>query len=591
MKKKGIADRFGNLKFRDKLTFSTLMAALIPLLLFSMVVGTIVMQEVSRKSRQLTMQMVTQTSESLDIYIGTIAKLMDVVIDEGNSPSAGDQEQARRVQELADSITRSYPEIAGILIAYPDDSYLGKGMTRVSRDLFRDESWYQYAVAQEGTIGIIGSVLGRNVVNNLNEGSDSVFSLVKSFETEDGAQGVVLFDIRHDIIEKMIERVSIGEEGLLYVADDNDVVYAPASDVVYRIDKECYEQEGADGGEVRINGRNYFVLNCYSSYSHWRTVGVVPETEFSAGMYWILQIFVLCVIICVLLAVLASLIVSGTVTGPVLSLCRSMEKVEAGDFSVRFHTKYEDEIGVLGASFNHMIEKINELINELYVEKQIRLEAQLKSLQEQIKPHFLYNTLDTISWLARAHNATDVVQLIDALTNMFRVGLSSGHDYIPLREEKKHVVNYLYIQKVRYGERLKYEIEIPEEYNEAIVPKLILQPLVENAIYHGIKMKRAEGLIRVSARAEDQKLYLTVRDNGAGVPAERLEELKIRLREPKKNMEKVGFGLSYMAERIKLSYGSAYGIEIDSREGEFTEVIICLPFEGEENHVQGFDRG
>lgn len=252
---------------------------------------------------------------------------------------------------------------------------------------------------------------------------------------------------------------------------------------------------------------------------------------------------------------------------------------------MRFNTKYTDEIGILGTSFNHMIEKINNLINELYVEKQIRLEAQLKSLQEQIKPHFLYNTLDTISWLARAHDAMDVVQLIDALTNMFRVGLSSGHDYIALREEKRHVVNYLYIQKVRYGERLKYEIEIPEAYEDIIVPKLILQPLVENAIYHGVKLKRAGGTIRITARADSQRLWLIVRDDGAGIPASRLADIRGWLENPDSRDGHAGFGLSYMEERIELSYGSRYGLSIDSREGEFTEVVICLPFQGGESNV------
>lgn len=583
---KRIANLFGNLRFRDKLTFSTLMAALIPLLLFSMVVGMIVMQEVNRKSRQLILQMVTQTSESLDVYIGTIEKLMDVVILESCTGSAAEAGQAQELKTLTAAILQAYPEIAGITIAYPDDSYLGEGMTRISRDLFADEYWYQYAKAQNGQLGIIGSALGRNVVNNLNESSDSIFSLVKSFQSDSGdGDGVVMFDIRHDIIEKSIERVSIGEEGLLYVADDSDVVYTPASDVVYRIDPECYQKEGADGGQIRIRGKNYFVVNCYSAYSRWRTIGVVPETEFSAGMHSLYQTFIICVVICVLLVVFASVTVSATVTRPVSSLCSFMEKAEAGDFSVRFHTKYKDEIGVLGISFNHMIEKINQLINELYVEKQNRLEAQLKSLQEQIKPHFLYNTLDTISWLARAHDAMDVVQLIDALTNMFRVGLSSGHDYITLREEKRHVVNYLYIQKVRYGERLKYEIEIPEEYDDIVVPKLILQPLVENAIYHGVKRKRSGGMISVTACGDGSKLYLSVRDDGAGIPAGRLADIRSWLEHPKDREEKVGFGLSYMEERIELSYGSEYGIRINSQEGEFTEVIICLPFQGGEKNV------
>ena len=228
------------------------------------------------------------------------------------------------------------------------------------------------------------------------------------------------------------------------------------------------------------------------------------------------------------------------------------------------------------------LERTNQHMREIQLQKR---KEQLNALQNQINPHFLYNTLDTISWLARAHDAMDVVQLVDALTNMFRVGLSSGHDYIPLREEKRHVVNYLYIQGVRYGERLKYEIEIPEAYENIIVPKLILQPLVENAIYHGIKLKRTGGTIRVSSRADEERLYLSVRDNGAGISAERLADIRVWLADPKSRERQVGFGLSYMEERIELSYGSGYGLSIDSREGEFTEVVICLPVQGGERNV------
>ncbi len=568
-----------DLKFRDKLTFSTLMVALIPLLIFSMLVGPIIFQEIKMNSVQLTRQMVMQTSESLDIYIGTIEKLMDFVGEGSDGILTDHTGQMKRLEEMTAAILQAYPEIAGITIAYSDDSYLGEGMTRISRDRFADESWYQYAIEKEGQLGIIGNALGRNVVNNLNESSDSIFSLVKAFGIDDTGDGcrVVLFDIRHNMIEQLIERVSIGEEGFLYVVDGNDIVYTPTNDIVYRIDKECYQKEGEDGNEIIIQGKNYFVTNCYSPYSGWRTIGVVPQNEFSAGMNFIYRMFAICVLTCIVLAVFASVKVSATATQPILRLCKLMEEVEAGDFSVRVDTKRRDEIGILGTSFNHMIEKINELINELYVEKQHRLEAQLKSLQEQIKPHFLYNTLDTISWLAREHGAMDVVGLVDALTNMFRVGLSSGRDYIMRREEKKQVVNYLYIQKVRYGERLQYEIKIPEEYDEILVPKLILQPLVENAIYHGVKKKRATGRISIDARADGQKIYLRIRDDGAGISADRLAEIREWMEHPENREKSDGFGLSYMEERIKLTYGAEYGIKIDSQEGEFTEVAICLP--------------
>lgn len=576
---KQVINKMRDAKFRDKLTFSTLIVALIPLLLFSMLIGSIILREIEKNSGKLTQQMVTQTSESLDIYIGTIEKLMDFLGAESDGKLAEDAAQSKRLEEVTAAILKAYPEIAGITIAYSDDSYLGEGMTRISRDRFADESWYQYAVEKEGQLGIIGSALGRNVVNNLNESSDSIFSLVKAYGNDDSENGsrVVLFDIRHNMIEQLIERVSIGEEGFLYVVDESDIVYTPTNNVVYRIDQACYQKEGEGGNEIRIQGKDYFVMNCYSSYSGWRTVGVVPQAEFSAGMNFIYHTFLICAIICIILAMFASVKVSATATQPILRLCNLMAEAEAGDFSVRFDTMRKDEIGLLGVSFNHMIEKINELINELYVEKQYRLEAQLKSLQEQIKPHFLYNTLDTISWLAREHGAMDVVGLVDALTNMFRVGLSSGRDFIMLREEKKHVVNYLYIQKVRYGERLQYEIKIPHEYDEIPVPKLILQPLVENAIYHGVKKKRTTGRIEIDAQGDGKRIYIRIRDDGAGISPGRLAEIREWLEHPENREKGKGFGLSYMEERIELTYGPEYGIKIDSQEGEFTEVAICLP--------------
>ena len=577
---KRIIAGFGNLKFRNKLVLSTMLVALIPLLVLSAVTATVLVRDVSQHSGQLTLQMVGQTSESLDIYIGTIEKLMNLVIDEGSAAPVDDSVQVRALQRLADSILEAYPEIAGFCLAYENEQYFGAGMSRISRDRFADQYWWQYAAGRQGQLGVLGSVVGRNVISNLNDSSDSIFALVKAFSYGEGGtrRGVVMFDIRHDMIQQLINRVSIGEEGFLFVVDDNDVVYTPASSIVYRIDQESYRQEGMDRSTVSIHGTEFFITNHYSRYSGWRVVGVIPESEFSASIFPVYHALSACIVVCLLLVIVVSLGIASTVTRPISKLSRLMAKAEGGDFSVRFDPIHQDEIGVLGSSFNHMLERIGDLIHELYVEKQIRLEAQLKSLQEQIKPHFLYNTLDTISWMARAQNAMDVVRLVDALTNMFRVGLSSGRDYITLREEKNHVTNYLYIQKVRYQDRLRYSIEISDEYDRLVVPKLILQPLVENAIYHGVKMKRTGGQIRVTARTEGKTLYLRVWDDGAGISPERLAELRQSQSGPKEE-KKGGFGLSYIAERIGLSYGAPYGVHIDSQEGLFTEVTVCLPIQ------------
>lgn len=569
---KRVAAAFGNLKFRNKMVLSTLLVVLIPLLLLSTVVAAMLVRDVRDRSGQMTLQLVGQTSESLDIYINTIEKLMDMVIARGSVADT----QGQTFLQMADDILGAYPEIAGFCIAYEDEQYFGAGMNRISRDRFEDEYWWQYAIDRQGQLGVIGSVVGRNVISNLNDSSDSIFALVKGFSYGAGGSrhGVVMFDIRHDMIQQLINRVSIGKEGFLFVVDDSDIVYTPSSGIVYRIDPESYQRGNTD--TVKINGTNYFIANQSSGYSGWRVVGVIPESEFSAGIRPVYQALTLCIAVCLILVILVSFGVSSTVTRPISKLSQLMAKAEEGDFSVRFEAIHQDEIGVLGTSFNHMLEHISELIHELYEEKQIRLEAQLKSLQEQIKPHFLYNTLDTISWMARAQNAMDVVRLVDALTNMFRVGLSSGRDYITLREEKNHVTNYLYIQKVRYQDKLRYTIEIPEEFDQFMVPKLILQPLVENAIYHGVKLKRSGGEIQVTAQAEDGMLLLRVWDDGAGISGEHLAELRQGQGRPREE-KRGGFGLSYIAERIRLAYGDPYGIQIDSQEGVFTQVTICLP--------------
>lgn len=582
---KRLIGAFGDLKFRNKMVLSTMLVALIPLLVFSAVIGTMMVHDVSEQAGRLALQLVGQTSESLDVYIATIEKLMGIAIREGGRAHITDPAQYEKVERMSEAILESYPEIVGITIAYEDDSYFGAGMTRISRDLFADEEWYQYALSLDGQLGIIGSAVGRNVVGNISTSSDSIFSLVKSFKGSGSGvpDGVVLVDIRHDMIEQLVNRVSIGEQGFLYVVDDNDIVYTPFSSIVYRIDRESYQRPGVETDTVTVAKQEYFIANHYSAYSGWRVVGVVPGAEFSKSIQPVYQALGICLVVCLMLVLVVSVSISSSVTQPISKLSRLMAKAEEGDFSVRFSAMHRDEIGILGSSFNHMLEHIDELIHELYEEKQIRLEAQLKSLQEQIKPHFLYNTLDTISWMARAQGAMDVVHLVDALTNMFRVGLSSGRDYITLREEKSHVANYLYIQKVRYQDRLRYTIDIPEEYDQFVVPKLILQPLVENAIYHGIKCKRTSGLIQVTARTEGDTLLLQVRDDGAGIPAEKLAQIR-ELKKATDGEKKGGFGLSYIGERIRLSYGDGYGIQIESEEGCFTEVTVSLPIK-EGTHV------
>lgn len=255
------------------------------------------------------------------------------------------------------------------------------------------------------------------------------------------------------------------------------------------------------------------------------------------------------------------------------------KKAGRGDFTVRAElTDSDEELAELGEGFNQMVERIGNLVEDIRVE-QLNLRAtEQKLLQAQINPHFLYNTLDTIVWLAEANQTEQVVMMVTALSDFFRTTLSKGRDYITVQEEESHIHSYLKIQQFRYQDILEYEIDIPEEMYHYRILKLTLQPLVENALYHGIKNKRGKGRILVTGYLESGRLVFLVQDNGQGMTGERLAQVQ---REMNKNQpdtdDPSGFGLYNVVQRIKLNYGAQYGIWISSTFMEGTEVRVELP--------------
>jgi len=275
----------------------------------------------------------------------------------------------------------------------------------------------------------------------------------------------------------------------------------------------------------------------------------------------------------------ASYMANG-ITQPLTSLTKRVEDIKEGDFTVHSPVKASEiEIQTLSDGFEEMVGKLNSLIQENKRAERRKRHAELELLQSQINPHFLYNTLDTIIWLVEADKKQESIEMVSALSDFFRFGLSKGQDVITLEEEQKHVLSYLSIQKVRYQDRMDYEVNIPESLYKYSVPKLTLQPLVENSIYHGIKLQREKGSIRVDAVEVGDKIELTVKDNGAGMTHERLLEMRNAI----ENGEKIGFGLRTVHQRMQLLYGEEYGLTISSAEGVGTTITAVIPkIEGDE---------
>ena len=257
---------------------------------------------------------------------------------------------------------------------------------------------------------------------------------------------------------------------------------------------------------------------------------------------------------------------------PVNIMLDKVKKVGRGKFDMIPIEAEIEEIEELDEGINKMARKISALLENVRQEKEMQHLTELQLIQAQVNPHFLYNTLDTIVWLIEGGMTDDAVEMISSLSIFFRTSLSKGNDIIPLSEEECHTLSYLEIQQYRYRDILEFEINIPKELSGIPVPKLSIQPLAENALYHGIKNRRGKGKILIEGREEEDALVLTVSDNGQGMTPERLHEVQEAIR----TGERAGFGLAAVAERIALYYGPGYGMKIFSEEGKGTTVEIRL---------------
>ncbi len=292
-----------------------------------------------------------------------------------------------------------------------------------------------------------------------------------------------------------------------------------------------------------------------------------------------IRISIIAFAIIVLFAFMAILAITESIAKPVRHLCDITNQVAKGNLDARVE-KVEnttEEIGILNESLNYMIEKIGSLITDVKTEQLNLRVTELKLLQAQINPHFLYNTLDTIIWLAESGDKQAVVDMVSALSNFFRTSLSNGQDRVTLESEEMHIRSYLQIQQVRYQDILEYEIDIPEELRHYDMLKLTLQPIVENALYHGIKNKRGKGRITIRASYEKEQIIIRIQDNGIGMQEEELLRLRASMMKQPSNDSNMGIGLFNVNERIRLNYGAQYGLKIDSTYQRGTEVTIYLP--------------
>ena len=388
---------------------------------------------------------------------------------------------------------------------------------------------------------------------------------------------VLIMDLNPDTFLDILhtENASFPHQ-MTFMLDQNQRLIAGDEKTVSQvIDAVCaMENRGGESKELMVGQERMALSVIENEATGWKIYTMVPYSDISAQVQSLNHSILLSIILCNLLILVCLLVVSLAITAPVKKLIEAMREVQQGNFDYRIDNKRSDEMGLLMETFNYMVFKIDMLIKEVYQEKLAQKNAELEALQSQINPHFLYNTLDTINWMLLEKKEYEISGIVVSLGEMMKYAISRSSRTVALREEIRHVSNYLLIQKERMEDKLEYEIDIPHQYESVQVPRLILQPLVENAIIHGIETG-GKVSIRVYEREEDGGCWLEVSDNGAGMDEEQLKRLRDGTTEMR--MDHRSIGVENVNKRIRLYYGEEFGLMIESRLGEGTVIRFCIP--------------
>ena len=568
---------------RSKLILMFFGVAALPLLVLGAAAPLLFGHTVERQNTEATLRMIGQVTRGIDANVRDMEYLIGFLSHDEAVVSflTGPNGSSPALEGVLKHLKTSRPDVAGLLVVGLDGRTASADLTRVSRDPLIREPWFLQALGQPDRIHLQARPVGRNIRSREGLSADDVVAVTEAVTDPQTARvlGVILVDLRLTAIEGLFAQSTMENGGFLCVADaSGNFVWAPPVPAAYRLDAGWFSESGKSV-VARIDGLRYLILSQSSPYTGWNTIGVFSLTQALREVNLLQYATLGLALVALVLAALAAVLFTTWFSRPVLALRRTMKQAEEGDLEARFDHGPDDEIGQLGNSFNTMLAEIGVLIEQVRAEQKRQQEAELKTLQAQIKPHFLYNTLDTIQWMAAERGAEDIQTVVGALSDLFRIGLSRGQEMIPLSREFDHIRSYLLIQKTRYESGLEYDIADPGELGSQPVLKLVLQPLVENAIYHGIKEADRPGRVTVTARREGSCLVLTVADDGIGMTEIQLARLTRQLDGglPEDPDSTSGYGVFSVQARIRLSFGDGFGLTFHSRHGGGTQVDVRLP--------------
>lgn len=550
------------------------------ILIVSIVLYTESVSALTENAYVMTKEVVYQVNTNLDYYLSGIISMAsyvkNMVRETENYPSQDIVEKILPIIEARNDIETIALFDAGGNLVFST----ARGAVKSPRTI-REQLWFTRAVGTEGNYYFTGPL-----VQNL---FTSQYPWVISYSQEiaytapDGerSSGILLIDMNFSSVRDITDGATLGRTGYVYLVDnEGSIVFHPRQQLINAgllAEDTASVQEHVFGSFITpFAGRERLTVVDTVSYSRWRIVGVAFMDEITDQLSSLSLVMGIMVVICVFVAIFIARLVSTPITRPIKKLERLMKQVESGNMMVDTDVRGNLEVRALSQSFGHMISRIRKLMDDIVHVQEMKRKSEMDAMQAKINPHFLYNTLDSVVWMAEQGDTQGVIRMISALARLFRISISKGNDIITLGEELEHVSNYLFIQQTRYVDKFEFTIDLPEDLKNKPTIKLIVQPIVENSIYHGIKYLQEMGRIDIRVfRRPPGALVIEIKDNGVGMTPEVFD----RIMEPRTthSPSSNGIGVRNVSDRIKLYHGNDYGLEIQSEADVGTTVQLVIP--------------
>lgn len=537
-------------------------------------------------SSEYTHTIIQQMNQNIDSYIDymeNIAYLIssnedvqDYLFDEEI-----DNEGRYRILNQFQTILDSRSDIRNVgIISKNGRMLINDGSKSVNQDLdLNTQEWYATALEKPN-----GPILTSSHVQHIISGERPwVITLSRGIRDRSGSgekEGVFFIDLNYSAISGLCDQSTVGTKGYAFILDaKGNIVYHPQQQQLYNELQTENISLIMDTDEDTVltgtgnDGKLYSISR--SEKTGWTVVDCTNVKELLSKSRQAQSVYVLTAIILVIVALLFSRFMARSITLPIQKLRDSMKKVQEGDFSVSdVVVDSKNEIGSLTKSFDVMTHRIHELMEQNVHEQEEKRKSELKALQSQINPHFLYNTLDSIIWMAEGKKNEEVVLMTASLARLLRQSISNEDEVVPIANEVEYARGYLTIQKMRYKDKLEFQIDVDSSILYIPLIKLVLQPIIENAIYHGLKYKESKGLLIVKGFMKDGNAVLQVIDDGVGMDEETLAHIYDK---HKVNYHSNGVGVYNVQKRLKLYYGDDYGITYESEKGKGTTATITIP--------------